>query len=215
MISAASYPVRDGNTDAQSPLKSTPLRPSLVRKQDETETDLKEETPLSPSSKRAKVAFNEDVEVQVYDDRSRKADIVREETARALHRHAIGDSTGYDTIKSLYLRDGPHATPDDEPPTLDQLTFQTAGLLNSLTSLGRPCSDLIGAVIESFWYRRSEEYVSLFIKFIGNLGSVQGVWLSRILNELVSYFLRSLCLHINMFGKLLTPILSSETKSKL
>ena len=145
----------------------------------------KEEVSLS-SVKKARVAFNEDVEVNLVDDWNKAPELIREEVHRALKRHAFGDSDGYDKIKQVYKKDG---QVDGEVPSPEVVKYHTAALLSNVALLDRSCSGLVYLVLGSDWVWQDDDYVSLFTKLLGNLVSAQGIWLGAAMEMLVRMFL--------------------------
>ena len=150
-----------------------------VKDEDEEKVSLK-------PGKKARVAFNEDVEVNLVDDWNKAPELIREEVHRALKRHALGDSDGYDKIKQVYKQDG---QADGEVPSAEVVKYHTAALLSNVALLDRSCSGLVYLVLRSDWVWQDDEYVSLFTKLLGNLVSAQGVWLGAAMEMLVRMFL--------------------------
>ena len=191
-----SSPLAGGTKPSITPTTAKHLsrRPTLVRKRDETDLDrISEHLPSSPT-KRARIAFNEDVEVKVMDDDGwdKRREIIREEVGRALQRHASGDSEGYEKLTQVYAAEGPSA----ELPSNKELKYHTAALLSNVALLNRSCSNLVRAVLRSDWVRRDDDYVSLFTKFLCNLISAQALWLASTLETLVDTFLTSMATNL-------------------
>ena len=164
-------------------------RSTLVRKREDANIDLdeEEEEEYRPSSpvKRAKVAFSEDVEVNLVDDWDKAPELIREEVHRALKRQAQGDSDGYDKIKQVYKTIG---RLDDEVPSAETVRYHTVALLSNVELLNRSCSGLVRLVLRSEWVRQDDEYVSLFTKFLEYLVSAQVIWLEEVMEMLVGKF---------------------------
>ena len=165
--------------------KPTQRRPTLVRKREETSLDQDDQTTAWPPSKKARVAFNEDVEVNVVDEPwDKTAELIKEEVRRALQRHANGDSEGYNKIVQVYATE----EPDAEPPSAEALKHYTAALLSNVALLNRSTSRLVQLVLKIDWVRRESGFVSLYTKFLGNLVSAQGMWLRDVMERLVRMF---------------------------
>ncbi|MCJ1286677.1 hypothetical protein MMC26_006023 [Xylographa opegraphella] len=174
---------RTGEPVLPPPAKQPVRRPTLVRKRDDTDSGTdRARTPSSPS-KRLKVSFDNDIQVQVMDDWEKAPAIVREEVRRALERHARGDDSAYDRIKEIYTTK-PAA---EDAPSSTTLRNYTAALVSSISGLDRSCAGLVHAVLQSVWIVRDEDYVALFSRLLGNLVSAQGVYLGDVLRMLVGH----------------------------
>ena len=161
-------------------LKDIPRRQTLIRKRDDTDLDLSSDTISLNSGKRAKVTFNDNVDVRVIT--SEKApEVIREEVRRVLERHAVGDDRAYDIVKEVYAKK--HS--EDDAPTPKTLKSYTAALLSNVSTLNRSCSDLVAAVLNSEWLGRDENYVRLFLRFLAALSTTQRCYLDDILGMLV------------------------------
>ena len=156
-------------------------RPALVRKVDETDFDtLRDAIPSSPS-KKAKVTFDNEVLVRVVEDWEKAPEVVREEVRRALQRHAEGDSAAYEGVKEIYITE----QGEEDAPSVSTLRNYTAALISNVSALNRSCSSLVYAVLQSEWITKDENYISTFLRFLGNLVSAQGVFLGDALRMLV------------------------------
>ena len=156
-------------------------RPTLVRKVDETDFDnLRDATPSSPS-KKTKVTFDNEVQVRVLDDWEKAPEVVREEVRRALQRHAEGDHAAYDMVKEIYTA----GQGEEDAPSTSTLKNYTAALVSNVSALNRSCSSLVHAVLQSEWITKDDNYISVFLRFLGNLVSAQGVFLGDALRMLV------------------------------
>ncbi|MCJ1243047.1 hypothetical protein MMC30_000243 [Trapelia coarctata] len=174
---------RTGGAALATPLKSSARRPTLVRKRDDTDFDnTRDSTPSSPS-KKARVSFDNEVEVRVMDEWEKAPAVVREEVRRALERHVLGDDSGYDRMKEIYTR----KTSGEDVPSTATLRSYTAALLSSVSALNRSCSGLVFRVLQSDWTSMPDEYVALYLRFLGNLVSAQGAYLGDVLRMLVGY----------------------------
>lgn len=156
--------------------KSLLRRPTQGRKYDDMEEN---DTPRS--GKRAKVTFGTDVEIRLTRDWEKAPEYIQEEVRRALDKHVMGDNSYYNRVKDIY---GTKKTAKDEASD-DVLQSYTAALLSNVSSLNKSCSDLVFAVLNSSWLGRQDEYIRLYIRFLANLVSVQGVFLADTLRMLV------------------------------
>jgi len=190
MVSVMTTAPRTGGAAVATPLKTSARRPTLVRKRDDIDFDnTRDSTPSSPS-KKAKVSFDNEVEVRVMDEWEKAPAVVREEVRRALERHVLGDHSGYERVKEIYTR----KTSAEDAPSTATLRNYTAALLSSVSALNRSCSDLISRVLQSDWTVMPDEYVALYLRFLGNLVSAQGAYLADVLRMLVGYLAYSTCI---------------------
>jgi len=152
-------------------------RPNLVRKRDDDEDTI----PSSPG-KRAKVTFDSDVEVRVVDDWDQAPEVIYEEVRRAFSKRLSGDSSGYEKVKSIY------AANKDDSDEISSTTLRsyTLALLGNVSALTKSNSDLVHTVLKSEWVRRPEDYVTLYVRLLANLASVQGIFLGEIMRMLVN-----------------------------
>ena len=163
------------------PAKATARRPTLVRKRGDTDLDNDANTVPQSPEKRARVSFDEDVQVRFMGDWEKTPEVIRDEVRRALERHALGDDASYDRVKEIYITE-PTAEDAPSPSTLKNYT---AALLAHVSTLNRSCSGLVHAILTSEWLGREETYISLFMRFLGTLVSAQGVYLGDVLKMLV------------------------------
>ena len=190
MVPLATAVPRTGGTKS-TPHSSAPpplsRKSTLVRKHDETDMELETNSiPISPS-KRAKVAFNDEVDVKVVDEWGKSPELVREEVRQALERRCRGDNADYEALKSIY-------SPDTRAgPGLSATTFKnyTIALTANAALLNHSYSGLVRAMLRSDWPMRDESTAALFSRFMGNLVSSQGTWLSEVLETLVRCFTNS------------------------
>lgn len=202
MVSLMTAAPRTGGAADATPLKSSGRRSTLVRKRDDTDFDIhRDSTPSSPS-KKAKVTFDNEVEVRVMDEWEKAPAVVREEVRRALERHVLGDDTGYDRVKEIYRR----RTSAEDAPSTATLRNYTAALLSSVSALNRSCSGLVSRVLQSDWTGMPDEYIALYLRFLGNLVSAQGTYLGDVLRMLVG------CL---AYSESIASMLSSSMKLTL
>lgn len=157
--------------------KPLPRRSNLVRKREDEEDSI----PSSPS-KKAKVTFDSDVEVREVSEWERAPEVTYEEVRRALAKQLLGESSGYEKVKDIY------ATKNDEENEVSPATLKsyTLALLGNVSALNKTNSDLVQLVLKSEWLGRREDYVSLYIRFLANLASAQGIYLGDIMRMLVN-----------------------------
>ncbi|KAG5289610.1 RNA polymerase I-specific transcription initiation factor RRN3 [Histoplasma ohiense] len=115
--------------------------------------------------------------------------MVREEVRRAIQRHLMGDSEAYDRVKEIFTAD-PTELEDDGSPVYDlpsptSLRNHLLGLFSNVSALDGSCSGLVHAVLRSEWLGRDEEYVKLFVRFLGTLAAARGTYLNSVLRVLV------------------------------
>ena len=171
-MTSATRPV--GPTPALS-TKHMPRRSTLVRKREEDD----HLEPSSPS-KRSKVAFDSDVEVRVVEDWEKSPGVIQERVRRAIQKHATGDNAAYEQVKAIFTPSKDNQG-EASPTTVKN---HTAALLSNVSMLNRTCSDLVDVVLNSDWPVRSEDYVQLFMQFLANLISAQGLFLPNVLRML-------------------------------
>ena len=157
-------------------------KPTLVRKRNEADMD--GDTPSSPS-KKAKVTFSPAVEINIISDSEKSPELIREEVRWAVTRHARGDDVEYDKLKNIFSRDFIEA--DIPSPTTIKNTL--AALVGVASDLDRSCSALVQMMLNSDWIRRTDDYVTLFRRFLGHLASSKPTWLAPTLRMLVENFL--------------------------
>lgn len=167
---------RPGELQSTFPTKLLPGRPTLTRKR------INVEEAGSPSlAKKPKVSFSPDVEVRVVGAWEKSPKLVQEEVARALEKHASGDTSSYLELKDIY---SPNKSAESEPSTATLRNYTTA-LIGNVSLLDKSCSDLVYAILNSLWLARSDEYSNLYTRFLANLVSAQGVYLVDALRMLV------------------------------
>lgn len=163
--------------------KHTPRRSTLVRKREDDGI-------LEPSSptKRSKVTFDSDVEVQVVEEWGKSPAVVQETVRRAIQKHTVGESASYERVKAVFVP----AKADQDEASPSAVKNYTAALLSNVSMLDKFCADLVNTVLESNWLERSEDYVQLFTQFLANLVSAQGVHLPNVLRMLADNLTASL-----------------------
>lgn len=163
-----------GATTTQKPI---PRRPTLVRKRNDDD-----EAPPSRPGKRSKVTFDSDVEIRVMNDSETAPEIIQEEVRRAFEKHRLGDPAGYNKIKDVYNS----GKDDEDAPSATTLRNYTLALLGKVSSLDRSCSDLVHEVLHFQWLGRPENYVTLHVRLLASLVSVQGSYLGDTLRMLIN-----------------------------
>lgn len=165
-----------GELQPALPQKLLPGRPTLARKR------INLEEPSSPTSaKKPKVSFSSDVEVRVLETWEKSPKSIQDEVGRALEKHASGDASSYLEVKDIYSS---NKNTESEPSTATLRNYTTA-LIGNVSLLNKSCSDLVYAILNSPWLARSDEYASLYTRFLANLVSAQGVYLADALRMLV------------------------------
>ena len=157
--------------------KSLLRRPTLVRKREDDD-----EAPPSSPGKKARVTFDSDVEVREVSDWEKAPRLIQEEVRRAFAKRAVGDDSGYEKLKDVYSPKRGHEE-DNSPTTIKSYTVS---LLANVSALNKSTSDLVHVVLSSDWLGRTEDYVALFLRFLANLASAQGVFLGDVVRMLVS-----------------------------
>ena len=160
------------------PAVTKPLlhRSTLGRKYDDME-----EINTPRPGKRAKVTFDSNVEVRVMGEWEKAPEFIQEEVRHALDKHVTGDSSIYIQVKDIYGRD---KNTEDEPSDITLQNY-TAALLSNVSSLNKSRSDLVFAILNSQWLGRQENYIKLYVRFLANLVSAQGLFLADTLQMLV------------------------------
>ena len=162
---------------APSPSISITRRPTLVRKHDEIP-----DQPSTEPLKRAKVTFSDDVEVNDVQEWEKAPDIVHEEVRRAIQMNGVGDTSGYDEVKSIY------SVSARQERELSSCTLRnyTNALVGNIAALNRSCSSLISVVLRSDWLIQDGDYISTYARFLANLVSTHGTFLPDVLSMLVN-----------------------------
>lgn len=161
------------------PTKLLPGRPTLIRKRINLE-DASSQSSQS-STKKPKVSFSSDVEVRVVGAWEKSPELIQEEVGRALEKHARGDDSSYLEVKDIYSA---NKSTEHEPSTTTLRNY-TAALIGNVSLLNKSRSDLVYAILNSPWLERSEDYTTIYTRFLANLVSAQGVYLADALRMLV------------------------------
>ena len=189
MVSISTVP-RGGRDPALAPKAfgttlNAPSKSALSRKRQHTEMDSEGEGASSNEAKRNRVAFSDDVEVNIMEEWEKAPQLVREEVRWALERHKRGDPLDYNLLVATFAND----SKDGPRPSLTTLKNTTLAVIANASKLDRSCSGLVKAMLESDWIRQDESYLTLFVRFLGHLVSAQGTWLVTVLSHLVENFL--------------------------
>ena len=167
---------RPGELQSTLPAKLLPGRPSLTQKRIHVE-----EVDSSRLAKKPKVSFSSDVEIRILDAWEKSPKSIQEEVGRALEKHARGDTSSYLEVKDIYSS---NKSAENEPSTAILRNY-TAALIGNVSLLNKSCSDLVYAILNSSWLARSDEYATLYTRFLANLVSAQGGYLADALRMLV------------------------------
>lgn len=159
----------------------TPRRPALVRKRANTDDGQDAATP-TPAKKR-KVSFAAEVDYRVLKEWEKSPNLIREELRHAFERHARGDDAGFEKVKEVFSA----APASETESSAKTMTGYLSALVSAASSLDRTCSDLVDAILESPWLGRSEDYVGLYIRFLGALASARPGFVSAMLRMLVGH----------------------------
>ena len=152
-----------------------PRRSTLVRKRDDNDEALS----LSPT-KRSKVTFDSDVEIQMVGDYEKAPELIQEEVRTAFQKRAWGESSGYEHIKAIYSNDAD----EEDRPSSATLRSYTLALLGNISSLNKSTADLVRIIIKSHWLGRDAEYISIFLRLLANIVTAQGSFLIDVLRML-------------------------------
>lgn len=151
-------------------------RSTLVRKRDEIESG------SSPApAKRAKVAFDEKVEVKNIHDWEKAPEVILEEVRRALQNHSRGEDSGYDELKSMF----DSQKEEKKPVSSTTMKSYTMALLSNVSNLNKSCSGLVHAVLNSQWLGRDDDYVRAYMRLMANIVTSQGIFVVELLGMLV------------------------------
>ncbi|KAF1975850.1 RNA polymerase I-specific transcription initiation factor RRN3 [Bimuria novae-zelandiae CBS 107.79] len=151
---------------------------SLKRKQ----TDSKQQ--LSSQAKRRRVAFDLNHDIHILADPNEKSqELVLEEVHRALEKHAAGDATAYDVLRSLFTTK-PTAT---DAPLSGLLEKYVVALTQNVTRLDG-CRGLVHAVLDCHWAARNQDFVHSYRRFLRSLLSLYPGFTSTVLGMLVGMF---------------------------
>lgn len=146
--------------------------------------DDKYEAPI----KRLKVAFDPEVEVRMVEDVGEKSlALIRAEVGHAIRQREAGEHEEYENLKQIFS-----ISPfDEDAPSTNLLRKYLLGLISNTVLLKRSVSDLVNTVIKFQWLGLEESFVSLYIRFLGNLVSSHPGYISPVLKMLVENFAHS------------------------
>jgi RNA polymerase I-specific transcription initiation factor RRN3 len=167
-------------------MAATPLKSALKRKHSDIESEETSSQELY-SSKRAKVQFSSENKTKIIkewnDDKALEQ--VRVEVRRALERHLDSkDSSFYDSLTQVFAIK-PFA--DDAPSNILLRRYLIA--LTGLTNLmGKRCTELVEAVLETQWLGRDEDTVVCYRRLLVNMIATHGGFAQTILSSLVEKF---------------------------
>lgn len=166
------------------------------------------DTPIQHRAKRARVAFDQSIDVRILDQSDEKPlELVRDEVRAAIYAHSrVGekDDTGYDALRRLFGRvaagdrrdvvDSDSEFSAHHVPTTFQLKQYIIALMDRLSEL-KGCASLMAAVLDIDWFTRDESFVSTYTRFLGNLGTTLPGYLKPILERIVRLFGSRECSH--------------------
>lgn len=111
----------------------------------------------------------------------KSVELIREEVRQGLEKHKLGDDDVYDRIVRIFKT----AVDAEDAPSENTLKNYLMVLMGRVSQLDRKSRDLVNAILEFSWIGRDEALVTLYIKFLGNLVSSQGIWVPLVLRGLV------------------------------
>lgn len=175
---------------AKLPVKPLLRRSTLsgtIRKRDEYEVDI-DIDPISPPTspgKRLRVTFNPEVLVKTMDDQNEKSiELVREEVRNALDSKISGQDAAYVRLRSI-LKTRPTSA---DAPSNATLRNYVIALTTNVAKLNSSCRGLIEDVLACDWLGRRDDFINSYIRFLGNLVSVQGGYIGAVITMLVGKF---------------------------
>ena len=136
----------------------------------------------SSPTKRQRLSFDSDVEVMSVDEEW-GADplLVKEEVRRAIQQHLNGNSEAYDRMKDLFRAN----VNSEDAPSPNVVKVHLQAVLANISLLDKNCSGLVNALCQTEWVGKDAQFISLYTKFLGNLGAAQSGYLSKIFAMLV------------------------------
>ena len=137
----------------------------------------------STQSKRSRVTFDSDFEyVSAADDDEVDPQLIREQVRRAIQRHLAGnDEEAYENVRHIFAAD----SKKEDAPSPKAVHAHLQAILTHVSSLDKSCNGLVTAVLSCEWVGRDENFVRLYIKFLGNLAAAKSGFLGKILHTLV------------------------------
>lgn len=161
-------------------------RPTLGLKRDSSYLDTDDEAGLTPSAKRLRVAFSDDVDVRVMDDWNDKSfELVKEEVRLGISRHLAPAEQRNDEQYARLLHILNQDAFSGDAPSTKLLKRYIMALNWRITALGE-CSKLVLAVLDLSWLGRDCEFVDVYTKFLVILASTHSKFISPMMDRLVS-----------------------------
>lgn len=171
-----------------TPLKTPLKRPTLALKRDNSYMDTDDETGLSSSTKKLRVAFDPNVDVRIMEDWTEKSfDLVKEEVTQGIDRHiAPGDQRDdVQYVKLLQLLG--HDAFSGEALNSKLLKKYVLAIDSKVSVLGE-CGKLVIAVLDLSWLGRDGTFITLFTKFLCDLASAHAKFIPAMMERLVPHF---------------------------
>ncbi|KAK3675754.1 DNA independent RNA polymerase I transcription factor [Recurvomyces mirabilis] len=160
-------------------------------KRDSSHLDTDDESRLSQSTKRLKVAFSPTVDVRtIADDYSEKSfDLVKEEVRQGIEGHLAPadrrDDKRYAGLLELLGKD----VESDEAPSSKLLKKYLLATIAKISSLGH-CAKLATTLLELSWLGRDDTFVALYMQFLITLATAHSKYIPAIMENLASHFAR-------------------------
>lgn len=186
---------------ASMPCTPPPSRPKTL-KRDSTHLQLASDD--SPT-KRNRVAFSDDVDVRILEGwNSRPQELVLEEVRLAIDSHLrrgnMHDDSAYEQLRMTFAAaalddgEGEHRPDGFElsRPNSALLKQYLAALLRRVGDL-KGCTTLLYAILDLNWLGRRDDFVNLYIKFLGTLASAHPGFLRHILEKTVRHYVSREC----------------------
>ena len=170
------------------PLTPVTKRPALGWKRDSSYLDTDDEAGLSTSTKRLRVAFDDNVDVRIMEDWTDKSyELVKEEVRIGIQQHLAPVEQRNDAkyIKLLQLLEQ-DASSSEAPST--KLLKKYVTVLDMRASLLGDCGKLVNAVLDLSWLGRDEGFVASYTKFLRVLASTHAKFIAPMMERLVSHF---------------------------
>lgn len=173
--------------------KSAVHRPATLgktRSRDEAGLDDEEsdEEAAPPTAKRAR--FSEDTLAQIAKEEKvaklqRAAANVDKQAAvleirLAIKQHLEGNSELMNRLKGIFSGRGDESA----EPTFISVEAYIIALTNCVSMLEQKCDGLVKAVLDIDWIGRDEAFLRVFLRFVANLVSAQGLYLPLVLLKL-------------------------------
>ena len=143
------------------------------------------EGPIEPESPSKKTRKQDDSRVDPPQQLSNEnAPFLQYEVRQAIQKHLTGNNGDYDRIKSAF------ESTSLKEEAVDNVTVEQyiVALSGNVALLQSSCSDLIHTVLHSTWASKSDEYVTAYMRFLGNLLSIRGTFLIDVLRMLADHF---------------------------